>query len=168
VTGDLSVRPHLVLVVAIPRPPHARCRLEAQRRRNTVQDLRRKRPAKAEQHASLVGIDLWRRLPCGHADHHLRRHMREDCSDHSNASAQPADSTGQGDVTPTQHVGGGLHAPGRSGHRDAVVNRGEQARQPNGKEVRQQAERSVSLRAVPPSNPHASWRHPGVTAMTRK
>ena len=86
-TGDLPVRPHPVLAAAASRPPDAPCRLEAQRRWNTVQDLRRERPAKAKQHASLVEIDLRRRPRCERADYRLRRHMRENRSDRSNAPA---------------------------------------------------------------------------------
>ena len=98
--GDPFVRPHLMLAVAVPRPPRTPRRLEAQRRRNAVKDLWRERPAKAEQHASLVEIDPQRRLPCERAGRHLRRHMRKNRSDRSNAPAQPTDGARQGDVGP--------------------------------------------------------------------
>jgi hypothetical protein len=49
-----------------------------------------------------------------------------------------------------------------------VFDRGEQAGQSGGKEIRQEAERSAALRAVPPSDPQPSRRRPGVTAMTGK
>jgi hypothetical protein len=111
-TGSLSVRPHLVLAVAVPRLPYVRCQLEPERRRNPVQDLRRKRPAKTEQHASFVEIDL-------------RRHMRERGSDRSNAPAQPTYSAGQADVGSTKRIGSYLHALRRRRYGDAVVDRSE-------------------------------------------
>ncbi len=152
-TADLSVRSHPVLAVAAPWPPDAPCRPEAQRRRNTVQDLRRERPAKAEQHAALVEIDLQRRLRCKRADHRLQRYMREGRSNPSNAPAQPSNGAGQADVGSAERIGSGLHALGRRRDGDAVFDRGEQVRQPGGEEVRQEAERSAALRAVPPSDP---------------
>ena len=162
-TGDFSVRSHPVLAAAAPAP----CRLEAQRRRNTVQHLRRERPAKAEQYASLVG-DSGRRLHRQRADRRLRCDMREGRSDRSNAPAQPPDSARQGDVRPAQRIGGGFHALGRRRYDDAVFDRGEQAGQPGGEEVRQEAKRSAPLRAVPPSDPQPLGRHPGITAMAGK
>jgi hypothetical protein len=157
-----------VLAVAASRPPDVPCRLKAQRRRNTVQDLRRERPAKAKQHASLVEIDLRRRPRCERADHRLRRPMRKSRSDRSNAPPQPTDGARQRDVGSAERIGSGLHALGRRCDGDAVFDRGEQARQPGGQEVRQEAERSAALRAVPPGDPQPSWRRPGVTSMTGK
>lgn len=157
-----------MLAVAASRPPDAPCLLEAQRCRNTVQDLRRERPAKAKQHAPLVEIDLWRRLRCERADHRLWRHIRESRSNRSNAPAQPTNGAGQTDVWSAERIGSGLHALGRRCDGDAVFDRSEQARQPGGQEVRQEAERSAALRAVPPGDPQPSWRRPGVTSMTGK
>ncbi len=94
--------------------------------------------------------------------------MREGRSNRSNAPAQPTNGAGQADVRSAKRIGSGLHALGRRCDGDALFDRDEQARQPGGKEVRQEAERSAALRAVPPSNPQPSWRRPGVTAMTGK
>lgn len=154
-TGVPSVRPHPLLAVVATRPLRARYRLEAQRCWNIIQDLRRERPAKAEQHMPLVEI-------------YPRRHMRHGRLDRSNAPTQPTDGTGQTDVRSAQRIGGGLHALRRRCHGDAVLDRGKQARQPRGKEVRQQAECSTALRAIPSSDPQPRGRRPDVTAMTGK
>ena len=168
-TIDRAVRPHLVLTVAVPRPLDVPCPLEAQRRRDPVQSLHRERPAKAEQQASFVEIVLRRRLLGAPADHRLRRHhMPEDHPERVHATAQPTDCAGQGDVEPAQCIGGGLHALGRRGDGDALLNRRKQTGQPGGEEVWQQAERLAALRAVPSSNPQPSWRRPGVAAMAGK
>lgn len=49
-------------------------------------------------------------------------------ADGANATAQPADGTWQGDVGTTQQIGGGLHAPGRTGGGGAVFDGVEQVR----------------------------------------
>ena len=102
-----------MLVVHILRPLDTPCRPEAQRRRNTVQDLRRERPAKAEQHTSLVEIDPRRRLFRERADRRPRPHMRESRFDRLHAPPQPTYSAGQRDLRSAEHIGGGLHALGR-------------------------------------------------------
>ena len=166
--GDPAVRAHRVLVVVAARPPDAPCRQEAQRRRNTVQHLWRERPTKADQHASLGEIDSCGRRHRQLADYRLWRHMREGRSNRPNPPPQPTDGAGQGNIRSTQRIGCGLHALGRRCHRDAVLDRSEQTRQPGSEKVRQEAERSTALRAVPPSDAQPARRHPGVTTMTGK
>jgi hypothetical protein len=163
VRGCPSVRPHVVLIAANP--------LETQGRRNTAQDLRRQRSAKPEQHVCLVDTDLRHRIPYELADRHLRRHTCHgvECrSNRSDATAQPTDGAGQGNVRPAQRVGSGLHALGRQCHGDTVFDRDEQARQSGGKEVRKQAERSMALGAIPPRDTQSSRRYSPVAAMTNE
>jgi hypothetical protein len=76
-------------------------------------------------------------------------------ADGANATAQPADSAWQGDVGTAQQIGGSLHAPGRTGGGDAVFDGIEQVRQSGGKKVRQQTERPMPLRTIPPGNAHS-------------
>jgi hypothetical protein len=95
------------------------CRLEAQGRWNTVQHLRRERPAKADQYASLVGVDSGGRFR-ERDGHRLRCDMSESGSNCSNAPAQPPDSARQADVEPAQRIGSGFHALGRRRYGDAV------------------------------------------------
>lgn len=157
-----------MLAVPLLWPPKAPCRPETQRRRNTAQDLRRERPAKAEQDKSLVEIDPRRRLFCERADRRPRPHMRESRFDRLNAPPQPTHGAGQCDLGSAKRIGGGLHALGGQCDSDAVFDRGQQAGPPRGKKVRQETERSTTLRAIPPGDPQPAWRRPGVTAMTSK
>jgi len=157
-----------MLAVHILQPPDTPYRPETQRRRNTVQDLRRERLAKAEQHASLVEIDLRRRLFRERADRHPRHHMREGRFDRLSAPPQPADGAGQRDLGSAERIGGCLHALGGQCDGDAVLDRGQQPRSPRCKKVRQETERLATLRAVPAGDPHPAWRCPGVTAVTSK
>jgi hypothetical protein len=101
-----------VLVVQILWPPDTPSRPETQRRRNTVQDLLRERPAKAEQHASLVDIDPRRRLLRERTDRRPRPHMRESRFDRLNAPPQPTHGAGQCDLGSAERIGGDLHALG--------------------------------------------------------
>jgi hypothetical protein len=172
VGGDApSVRPHAVLVVAITRPSDLRRRPEAQWRRYAAQGLRRKRPAKRQQHASLTDIGLPRRIPCERAKGRLRHHMchRIECSSNrSHAAAKPPDSARQRDVRSAHRIGSSLHAPGRRYRGDAVFDRGEQARQPGSKKIRKQAECSMAFGAIPSRDPHPARRHTPIAAMTGK
>ena len=168
-TGDPFVRPHLVLAAAVPWPPDVPCRLEAQRRRNPVQHLQWERLAKPEQQVSSFDVVPRRPLSGVPADHSLwRHHMPESHPERLHATAQPTDGAGQGDVGPAQRIGRRLHALGRRGNGDALLDRRKRAEQPGGQEVWQQAERSAALRAIPPSDPQPSWRRPGVAAVAGK
>jgi hypothetical protein len=143
--------------------------LEAQRCRDLVQHLQRERPAKTEQQVSFIAVVPRRPLSDALTDHSLRRHhMPEGHPERVHATAQPPDGTGQGDVEPAQRIGRGLHALGRRGDGDALLDRRKQAGQPRGEEVWQQAERPAALPAVPPSDPQPLWRCPSVAAMAGK
>jgi hypothetical protein len=168
VVGDRPVRAHRVLVVVAVRPSDAPCGQEAQRRRNTVQHLWRKRPTKTNQHASVGKVDPCGRTPPQYADHRLWHHMGEGRSNRPNPPPQPAHGARQGYIWPTQRIGGGLHALGRQCYCDAVLDRSERTRQPGSEKIGQEAEGSTALRTVPTSNAQPVRRHPGVTAMTGK
>ena len=70
----------------------------------------------------------------------------------SDATTQPTKCAGQAHIEPPQRVSRSLNAPGRKCCANGVLDRGEQTRQSGGKKVRQKAECSMALRAIPSSD----------------
>lgn len=81
---------------------------------------------------------------------------------------QPAKCAGQGHIDTAQSIGGGLHALGRKRRDNDVLYRGEQAWQAGGKEVRQEAKRSMAFGTVPPSDAQSVRRCARITAVPSK
>jgi len=81
---------------------------------------------------------------------------------------QPAKCAGQGHVEPAQRVSSGLHALGRKRRDNGAFYRCEQTWQAGGKEVRQEAERSMALGTVPPSDTQSLRRCARITAVASK
>lgn len=93
------------MLVTAARPP---CRPEAQRPRNTVQQLRRKRSPEAKQYVSLVEVAPGCHRLREQADSRLRHNMGEGHSNRSNAPTQPTNGARQGDIGAAQRIGSGF------------------------------------------------------------
>lgn len=164
----LCVRPHVVLI-AVARACGTSGWQEAQRCRQSVQQLRCQRTAKVEQRVTLAKFNPNRRTSCEGCHRRLRhqpRHGIQRCLNRSDAAAKPAQRAGQGHVEATQRVCGGRHACSRLRRNCGSFDGGKQARQSGGQEVRQQAERSMPLGTIPPGNAQALRRHACITAVT--
>ena len=136
-----------------------------------MQELRCQRAAKSEQYVILARID--RKYRAASEDRHwrLRHQLRHGLArrlHRSDAATQPARRAGQGHLEAPERVCGRLHASGRICFSGGRLNAGKQPRQPCREEVRQQAKRSMTLRAVPPSNAHTQRRHASIAPMTCK
>lgn len=148
-----SVRPRLLLVPRGGSPGLPRHQ-ETERRRNAGQHGGRQGATQLDQ-------------PLGGVWHDAGDGI-EPRADGANAPAQPADSTGQGNVGTAQPIGRGFHASGRAGGYDAVLDSIEQARPAGGKEVRQQAERTMALWTIPAGNAHSPRCPARIAAMACK
>lgn len=157
------VRPHAVLVFAIPKKPKGG--------RNAAQNRRWQGPAKSKQYLCLARTAACCRATCEAAYRQVGNHVCdgvECCPDRSDTTPQPTDGTGQGNVRPSQPVSRGLNALRGQCHGNAVFNRGEQARLSCGEEIRKQAECLVTHRAIPPGNTQPSRGYPSIAAMAGK
>lgn len=130
--------------------------------------MRRQRTAKPEQHGTLARIGS-KRWPACKGSYRCLRHQSRHGGEHrlhsSDATTQPTQRAGQRNLEAAELVRGRRHASGRLRCSGGCLNRGQQARQSGGEEVRQQAECSMALRAVPASNAQAPWRHARIAAM---
>jgi len=131
--------------------------------------MRRQRASKVEQRATLAKFNPKRRVACEGSPESLRhqpRHGLKRRLHRPDAATQPAQRAGQGHLEATQRVCGGFHACGQLRLNGGGLDGSKQARQSGGQEVRQQAERLMPLRTIPPGNAQALRRHACITAVT--
>ena len=85
--------------------------------------------------------------------------------DLAHPAAQPAHGTGQRHVIATQLICRHFQSGRSLGGCHGVLNRAQQPGQPSGQEVRQQTERPMSLRAIPPRDADSLRHYAWVAAM---